>query len=164
MPIFPLHYNLLLSQWNLTLPIFFEILILTNKSLPKSFEDMDNDLSLYKPVKNNLQAGKELLFLNLYLLLPPFLVFSFPLPRWCTPHSSVNSVALYNTTSERKLFLNKLVCPHEMKELSCCGSHKMLAAEYMIKFISLFFYLVVYLACQLCSNAEHIHSPTAVPD
>jgi len=51
-----------------------------------------------------------------------------------------------------------------MKVPSCCGSHKALAAEYVIKFTSLFLYLAVYLACQLCSNAEHIHSPNAVPD
>lgn len=99
MPIFPLHYNLLLSQWNLTLPIFVKVLILTNKTLPKSFEDVDNDLSLYKPMKNNLQAGKELLFLNLYFLLPPFLIFSFPLPRWHTLHGSVHSVTLYKQIS-----------------------------------------------------------------
>lgn len=71
MPVFPLHYNLLLSQWNLTLPICFKILIPTNETLPKSFEDVGNDLSLYKPMKNNLQAGNQLLFLNLHFFAPP---------------------------------------------------------------------------------------------
>lgn len=59
MPVFSLYYNLLLSQWNLMLPIFIKILILTNKTLPKPFEDGGNELSLYEPMKNSLQAGKQ---------------------------------------------------------------------------------------------------------
>lgn len=43
------------------LPIFVKILILTNKTLPKPFEDGGNELSLYEPMKNSLQAGKQLL-------------------------------------------------------------------------------------------------------
>lgn len=58
MPIFSLYYNLLLSQRNL---IFVKVLILTNKTLPKPFEDGGNELSLYEPMKDNLQAGKQLL-------------------------------------------------------------------------------------------------------
>lgn len=43
------------------LPIFVKILIVTNKTLPKPFEDGGNELSLYEPMKNSLQAGKQLL-------------------------------------------------------------------------------------------------------
>lgn len=57
---------------NLTLPVFVKILTLTNSALTKSSEDVDNDLSLDKPMKNTLKAGKQL-FLNLY-----FFLFSFP--------------------------------------------------------------------------------------
>lgn len=91
MLIFALHYNLLLSQWNLTLFIFVKVLILTNKAVPKSFEDVDNDLSLYKLMKSNLLAGKPLLFLNLYFFA---LHFSFPSPKCCTPQAFVHSVTI----------------------------------------------------------------------
>lgn len=43
------------------LPIFVKILILTNETLPKPFEDGGNELSLYEPMKNGLQASKQLL-------------------------------------------------------------------------------------------------------
>lgn len=43
------------------LPTFIKILILTTKTLPKSFEHGGNELSLYEPMKNSLQAGKQLL-------------------------------------------------------------------------------------------------------
>lgn len=42
------------------LPIFVKILILTNETLPKPFEDGSNELSLYEPTKNGLQASKQL--------------------------------------------------------------------------------------------------------
>lgn len=56
---------------NLTLPIFVKIL----NALTKSFEDVGNDLSVDKPMKNNLQAGKQLFFLNPYFF-PPSSPFS----------------------------------------------------------------------------------------
>lgn len=64
--------------------MFVKILILTNNAVPKSSEDVDNDLSLYKLRKSNPQAGKQLLFLNLYFFAPHF---SFPSPSCCTPRA-----------------------------------------------------------------------------
>lgn len=52
---------LLLSQFSLMLPIVIKILILTNKTLPKPFEDGGNELSLNEPMKNSLEAGEQLL-------------------------------------------------------------------------------------------------------
>lgn len=50
------------------LPVFIKILILTNKTLSTSFEDGGNELCLYEPMKNSLQAGLAQLFLNAYFL------------------------------------------------------------------------------------------------
>ncbi|KAL2305055.1 hypothetical protein Nmel_007024 [Mimus melanotis] len=100
MPVFSLYCNLLLSQWNLMLPVFIKIHILTNKSLSTPFEDGGNELSLYEPMKNSLQAGTCSVILKCILSYP---FFSFSIPLWCIPHNSVHSVTLCKQIGTRPL-------------------------------------------------------------